>query len=373
LKILHFSDTHLGFSDLDIVNSDGVNMREADFYRAFSDIIDSVIELKPNYVIHTGDLFHRASPTNRAIAFALKEIGRLNSANIPLIMIAGNHEAPKTKALSPILKIFDTFENVYVAYEQKGEIFKFKDIDFFCLPHINSPEQSIQELERFEQNIDLDKNRVLLMHCSVGRYYLMQEFGEWVYPKDKEYLFGMFDYVALGHWHSFGAVGKFNNVYYAGSSERTSSSDRRNHKGYVTVDLNGDLKVKHHPIKLRTSLQFKIDAKSFEREVKTLDMSNIDNALVEVILTNLDPILSVEIDNSYIKSLFKGACSVKVKREFIDNHKTKFDNIESITLQDYFLEHLDSEVKDKEQKERLLQRAKELFSIVEEESSDDTK
>ena len=25
----------------------------------------------------------------------------------------------------------------------------------------------------------------MMMHCSVGAWYLMQEFGEWVYPSNK--------------------------------------------------------------------------------------------------------------------------------------------------------------------------------------------
>lgn len=31
LRILHFSDTHLGFNDLEILNESGINQREADF------------------------------------------------------------------------------------------------------------------------------------------------------------------------------------------------------------------------------------------------------------------------------------------------------------------------------------------------------
>jgi len=43
LKIIHFSDTHLGFSDLDIANDKGVNQREADFYEEFKDVIEAII------------------------------------------------------------------------------------------------------------------------------------------------------------------------------------------------------------------------------------------------------------------------------------------------------------------------------------------
>jgi len=365
LKIIHFSDTHLGFSDLDVVKGDGINLREADFYKAFSDIIDDILKIKPDFVIHTGDLFHRASPTNRAITFALSQIARLNSAKIPLILIAGNHEAPKTKALAPILKIFDNFKNVYVAYKQECEIFEFKDINFYALPHIHSQDKILQELEKIEKSLDLDKKRILLMHASVGAHYLMSEFGEWVYPKAKEYLFGMFDYVALGHWHGFSGLKRFNNVYYSGSSERTSSSDLRSNKGYVLINLNSKLEVKHHSIKVREFKSFKIDAKNLECELKELKEQNLKDAIVEIVLTNLDKSKSIEIDNSYIKSFVEGACYVKIKRQLINSNATNLHNVEAITLQDYFFEHLNKEVQNSEQKARLLNKAKELFNIVE--------
>ena len=53
MKIIHFSDTHLGFSDLNKADSSGVNQREADFYQAFA---DAILSTKSEHVIHTGDL-----------------------------------------------------------------------------------------------------------------------------------------------------------------------------------------------------------------------------------------------------------------------------------------------------------------------------
>ena len=71
MKLVHFSDTHLGFNDLDIVSEYGINQREADFYDAFSQVIDKILNIKPDYAVHTGDLFHRPHPSNRAISFCL--------------------------------------------------------------------------------------------------------------------------------------------------------------------------------------------------------------------------------------------------------------------------------------------------------------
>ncbi|MDD2356273.1 MAG: metallophosphoesterase, partial [Thiovulaceae bacterium] len=72
MNIIHFSDTHLGFNDLDVLNDENINQREADFYDAFSQVVKQIIEIKPDFIIHTGDLFHRSHPSNRAITLDRK-------------------------------------------------------------------------------------------------------------------------------------------------------------------------------------------------------------------------------------------------------------------------------------------------------------
>ena len=151
MKIIHFSDTHLGFSDLDKVDSDGVNQREADFYKAFSDVIDAILLKKPDYAMHTGDLFHRASPSNRAITFALTQLKRLEQAHIPLIIIAGNHSTPRTSTSSPILEALRTLDNVHAVFQQKYEKVEFEDIVFHGLPHINDERIIPDELDKIEE------------------------------------------------------------------------------------------------------------------------------------------------------------------------------------------------------------------------------
>ena len=367
MTLIHFSDTHLGFSDLDVTNDEGINQREADFYKAFADVIDAIIETKPDYVIHTGDLFHRASPSNRAITFALAQLKRLESAAIPLVIIAGNHSTPRTSASSPILGALQTLDNVHAVFRQRYEPVVFDDIVFHALPHINDERIIPDELNRIEANIDPKKKNILMMHCSVGAHYLMHEFGEWVYPKEREALFEKMDYVALGHWHGFGAVGKHPNVYYAGSTERTSSADKRDDKGYVLIEFGDTLKVTHRTIPLRKSIGFGIDAEHYEEELAALDLSEIEGALVEVRLYNLTAASSVDISNQSIDEHFKEALHVKVKREFKAVEGTAIEGeIESVSLEGYFLAHIEEAVSDKAERKRLSEKAKALFAHYEE-------
>ena len=176
MRIIHFSDTHLRFNDLDIINEDNINQREADFYDAFSQVVK---QIKPDYVIHTGDLFHRSSPSNGAITVALEQFKIINSLNISFILIAENHSTLRTNLSSLILKIFENFENIYVSYDQQYKKHEFKDIVFYCLPHMNDDSKALSQIELYKESINESKKNIM-MHCSVGDWYLMQEFGEWV-------------------------------------------------------------------------------------------------------------------------------------------------------------------------------------------------
>jgi DNA repair exonuclease SbcCD nuclease subunit len=376
LKIIHFSDTHLGFNDLDVLNDENINQREADFYDAFSQVVEQIKKIKPDFIIHTGDLFHRSSPSNRAITFALEQFKILEALNIPFILIAGNHSTPRTNLSSPILKIFENFKNVYVSYGQAYKKIEFKNALFHTLPHMNDETQALSQIELCEQNINADKKNILMMHCSVGAHYLMAEFGEWVFPHDKELIFSQMDYVALGHWHGFGRVGKHENVYYSGSTERTSLNDKRNSKGFVLVTLNeknsslfGDLNVEFKEIKIRPIVQKELDCEDFENVL--IDASDTKDAIVEVRLVNLTPLQSIEIQNAQIKAFFPEAMSVSVKREFTkQSNETDVTDVEALSLEEYFLEHIkeDAEVKEYE---RLKGKIQELFAQYEE-AHDDT-
>ncbi|MFA7027290.1 MAG: exonuclease SbcCD subunit D [Sulfurovum sp.] len=371
MTIIHFSDTHLGFSDLDIVNEKGINQREADFYDAFTQVIDAIIEQRPDYAIHTGDLFHRASPSNRAITFALTQLKRLEQANIPLVIIAGNHSTPRTSISSPILKALHSLDNVYPVFEQKYEKVEFEDIVFHAIPHINDDRITPGELDKCENSIDPTKKNILMMHCSVGAHYLMHEFGEWVYPKEREDIFEKMNYVALGHWHGFGAVGKHKNVYYSGSTERTSSSDRRDDKGYALVTFDDGFGIEHKTISLRKTFEFTIDVDNYEMEMSSLDLAGIEDGLVEVKLMNLTTSTSIDITNKEISEIFNKALHVKVKREFkAMEGGGAVEDIEAVSLESYFISHIEESVEGSEEQERLTQKAKELFALYEEVGDD---
>jgi DNA repair exonuclease SbcCD nuclease subunit len=178
------------------------------------------------------------------------------------------------------------------------------------------------------------------------------------------------DYVALGHWHGFGAVGKYENVYYSGSSERTSLNDKRNSKGFILATLEESLTIEYKEINIRAIRQKEIDCEDYETSIQNLDVSDCLDAIVEVKLKNLTPLSSIDIQNKQIKDIFPSAMSVSIKREFKkSDSNSDIQNLEAISLEEYFLEHIKEESEDKEY-ERLKSKVQELFSKYEELSYD---
>ncbi len=107
MKIIHLSDTHLGQSAYRKISENGYNQREEDINAAFAESIDKILEIRPDLVLHSGDLFNSARPTNRIISFALEQILRLIRAGIRVIIICGNHDAPKQRYLGSVFSIFE--------------------------------------------------------------------------------------------------------------------------------------------------------------------------------------------------------------------------------------------------------------------------
>ena len=377
MKILHFSDTHLGYNDLDILNDKNINQREADFYESFCKVVKQIQEIKPDYIIHTGDLFHRSSPSNRAITFALEQIKIINELNIPFILIAGNHSTPRTNLSSPILKIFENFENIYCSYSQEYKKIEFDDVIFHTLPHMNDDSKANIEIQKAEDNINKDKKNIMMLHCSVGAWYLMDEYGEWVYPSDKEYIFDKMDYVALGHWHGFGSVSKhgtkekYDNVYYSGSLERTSLNDKRNHKGFILANIEEGKKIsiQYKEISIRQIVLKEIDCSDYEALIANIDISDTKDAIVELRLFNLELNQSIQIQNKDLISLFPNALSVSIKREFKKNEgEDEVLDIEALSLEEFFLAHIKDENKNNSDDKKLKSienKVKELFSLYE--------
>ncbi len=251
MKILHIADTHLGYSAYRKTTKEGINQREIDVYNAFQNFIDYALEIKPDLIIHAGDLFDSVRPNNRAITFAIKQILRLSKQKIPFLVIAGNHEHPKLKETGHIFSVFDHIEHVYpvynAKYEKKSFVFNNKKIVIQIIPQCEIKKEFNGSLKKVKPDSSADYN-IFVTHGAVSgiKVFTMNEFNELFIPV--KVLSQNFDYIALGHYHTYTKLA--NNAYYSGSTEHFTFAEANDKKGFIKLEfLNG--KIKHEFIELK--------------------------------------------------------------------------------------------------------------------------
>ena len=236
MRLCHFSDSHLGAGESHTRRApSGLTERQEDIISAFVQTVDRIIEERPDVVIYSGDLFHAVRPTNKIIALAGEQLHRLAElAQIPTVIISGNHDAPKQPYVGAALHIFKHINNLHIAAGTGLEIFDILDTSFFALPHCLTATIQKEELKKCIPNPSR-KHNILIMHGVAAGMpeFSMADLGEQELPLE---LMNRFDYTALGHYHNFCQVGE--RAYYSGSTERLSQAEREHDKGYISLTLD---------------------------------------------------------------------------------------------------------------------------------------
>jgi DNA repair protein SbcD/Mre11 len=87
-RFIHAADAHLGYLQY------GSTVRYNDFARAFSAMVTDAVSRKVDFVLVSGDLFHKRSMDPQTLFQAVGLLAPLHEHNIPLVAIIGNHENP---------------------------------------------------------------------------------------------------------------------------------------------------------------------------------------------------------------------------------------------------------------------------------------
>lgn len=222
MKLAHLADLHLGFRQYARQTANGINQREADVAGVFRRAVDDVIEAAPDIVVVAGDLFHSVRPTNPAILDSFRQFQKLADAlpDTPIVIVAGNHDTPRSVETGSILGLFEAIANVNVVSGEARRLrFEALDLSVLCVP-----DQALREAAR--PSFDLDPQsalNVLVTHGEVQGLFpgdrSFAEYGGAVF--EPEELDGdSWNYVALGHYHVTHRVAR--NAWYSGSLEYVS-------------------------------------------------------------------------------------------------------------------------------------------------------
>jgi DNA repair exonuclease SbcCD nuclease subunit len=317
MRLVHLSDLHLGYRQYQRLTPGGVNQREADVAATFRAAIDRVIALRPDVIVFAGDIFHSVRPPNQAILHAFIQFGRLVQAlpDATIILLAGNHDSPRSAETGGILQLFAQLGLNVVDREPQHLSFPDRGLSVLAVPDVPGlvrPSFTPDPGARYN---------VLVVHGEVEGML-----PDNAMPGDRasvqfthaELAASHWDYVALGHYHVFREV--LPNTFYSGSIDYTSLNpwgeayEQRvaeiDGKGFIERDLDtGELKfhllpasrpfIDLPPVNARNLTAAETD----DRIRSTVEscIGGIDDKIVRLIVRDVPRHISRELDHKAIR------------------------------------------------------------------------
>jgi DNA repair protein SbcD/Mre11 len=270
LKIAHLADLHLGYRAYHRVNARGANVREADVADAFRRAVARVVEIRPDLVLVAGDVFHTVRPSNTAIADAFRQFSLLADRlpDVPIVVIAGNHDSPRSADTGNILNLFREIDGVRVVCDECRSV-RLPEIDasILCLPHVSLSTGEEVAMEPDEGS----KHNILMLHGTIRgesadqKLRYMSEYGGAEIPEER-IAYADWDYVAVGHYHTVQELAP--NAWYPGGLERTSTNIwfEKEDKGFLVFSTKGN-RAEFEPVETRTMVDLpRIEARGLGAE-----------------------------------------------------------------------------------------------------------
>lgn len=314
-----------GFAHGKIDPATGYNTRFQDFVKSLSRSIDRAITEPVDLVLFGGDAFPDATPAPYIQQAFAREFYRLVAANIPLVLLVGNHDRHAQGQGGASLSIY---RSLGVPGTIVGDMIdthtittRSGDIQIITLPWIDrstlltreiSASLSILEvnqllLDKLQPRIEGEIRKldpalptIVLAHLMADNATLgaekMLAVGRGFTIPLSFLTRDCFDYVALGHVHRHQNLNPTNNpaVVYPGSIERVDFSEEKEEKGFVMVTIepikqtnqpaskNFETTWEFCPLEVREFRTIKIDVSESEQP-----QADIEKAIAKVDITDV--------------------------------------------------------------------------------------
>jgi exonuclease SbcD len=270
IKIVFFSDTHLGF-DHPIKPKIKRRRRGDEFFANYNRVIDYAIKNKADAIIHGGDLFNRSKTHVSIIHKAFDDLQRAANKNIPIYIVPGNHERSFIQT-----GIFGAHDNIHIFDKPTCYLFNAKGKSIllagfpFLRGDIRSNFNAILTQTNW-RNFSADYKFLCMHHCVEGATVGVQNFT-FKYREDTIKINDIpdeFNAALSGHIHRAQILrtdlydNKVNvPVVYSGAIERTSFAEREERKGFykLLLDVSSvDCKFNFIQLPARPMYELKLD------------------------------------------------------------------------------------------------------------------
>ena len=354
IKILHLSDIHMGsgFSHGRLNPKTGLNTRLEDFMGSLSLCIDRAIASPVDLVLFGGDAFPDATPPPFVHEAFASQFRRLADADIPTVLLVGNHDQHSQGNGGVSLSIYRTLAVPGFIVGDRLTTHRITtrngDIQVITLPWLTRatlltrPEteglslSGVNELliNRLEpvlegeiRQLDTSLPTVLLAHLMADRASLGAErflaVGKGFTVPLSLLNRPQFEYVALGHVHKHQNLNPSNDppIVYPGSIDRVDFSEEKEDKGYVLIEVaKGEVKWEFCPLPVRTFRSIEVDvsqAANPQKELlKALKKHDIQEAVIRLVYKIRSEQLEL-INTNQLDEALKPAHSYSIRAELI--------------------------------------------------------
>lgn len=269
MKLLHFSDAHIDMANYGRHDPEsGLPVRVLDFLKSLDVIVETAISERVDLVLFAGDAYKDRAPAPTFQREWGKRIIRLSQAQIPTLLLVGNHDVSPAASRAHAIQEFDTLRVPHVRVIDRPAFLDAAalglPIQIMALPWISRSglmaalnlsvgetsdvfadiEARIQDLVKdWWEKADPGLPTLLLAHASVqgakmGSERMVMLGNDLVLPgtlvRDAR-----FDYVALGHIHKAQDLneGAHPPVIYPGSIERVDFGEAEEDKFFVIAEV----------------------------------------------------------------------------------------------------------------------------------------
>jgi exonuclease SbcD len=297
LKVLHFADAHIDMANWGRHDPQtGLPVRVMDFLHSLDRIVDAAIDGGVDLVLFAGDAYKDRNPQPTFQREWGRRIMRLAEAEIPTVLLVGNHDVAPALGRAHTMQEFRTLNVPYIHIADDFLALDPADlgipVKILAIPWVSRSKMMRREAvagktttEIFTQMEDIlrdwmddqlakasDEPRILLAHASVeGAKYgteRMVMLGQEMVLSGGMVRDSRLDYVALGHIHKHQSLNgdRHPPAVYPGSIERIDFGEAGDKKGYVLAEVGrGETTWEFVPLPTRPFYDLSVEVSSADQ------------------------------------------------------------------------------------------------------------
>ncbi len=318
-SFVHAADLHLGYSQY------GLEARREDFAQAFRELVDKTIDLKPDFIIVAGDLFHHARPSNITLENAIKNFSRLRQAGIPVLAVDGSHDSAPNVITGTILNPLDSAGLIYYLPRHEGACWQKKGSCYvYGIPNFRTRHRTEELLPTFLEQNKPNPNpkmfNIFVFHMALEISNLNPPYIE--AEGSPDLIPGGFDYYAAGHVHKrYDEKFKTGKLVYSGSIESVEYAEANDPKGFYHVEVEENRSISSQFVRLESPRKFVVLDQDFtgfppskitERVVDLVKGCDEDGIVIVPVLRGIMPVEAsrAEVDIAELRTAAEKALLV---------------------------------------------------------------